>query len=137
MLSVPAIKDRDDREEADADDRIETDEPGSGEFVAHEDEVELLVAPDEVGVKDLVVRNDRHGHDRDEQNERENGAPVARGELWLWDRRNSGKARVVVTRSQIFLAREINADGEQHADPSRGKAVMPADFLSKRPDNER
>jgi hypothetical protein len=54
-----------------------------------------------------------------------------------WSRRNSGKARVVVTGSQIFLAREIDADGEQHADPSRGKAVMPADFLPERPDNER
>ena len=28
------------------------------------DEVELLVAPDQIGVEDLVVGDDRHRHDR-------------------------------------------------------------------------
>src|SRR3954465_5923416 len=55
MFSVPAIEDRDEREETDANDRVEGDEPGGRQGLAHEDEVELPVAPDEIGVKDLVI----------------------------------------------------------------------------------
>ncbi len=50
----PAIEERDEREEADADDRVERHEPRGGQLVAHEDEVELPIAPDEVGVENLM-----------------------------------------------------------------------------------
>ena len=59
MLSIPTVEDRDDRKEANADDGIKGDKPGGGQLYTKEDEVELLVAPDEVGVEDLLVGNDR------------------------------------------------------------------------------
>ena len=80
-LPIPTIKERDEREEADADNGVERDEPGGGQLFAKEDEVELLVAPDKVGVEDLVVRHDRDGEHRDEQDERNDRAPVASGEF--------------------------------------------------------
>src|SRR2546423_925620 len=73
-LPVPAIKDRDEREEGNADDGVERYEPGGRQFFAHENEVELLVAPDKIGVKDLVIRDDRdgkHGNEKDEAKRRE------------------------------------------------------------------
>ena len=70
-LAIPTVEEGDEREEADADDGIKGDEPGGGQLFAHEDEIELLVAPDEVGVEDLVVRHDRDGHHRDEKDQRE------------------------------------------------------------------
>src|SRR4051794_26247713 len=79
MFAVPAIKDRDEREEGDADDGVESDEPGGWQCLAPEYEIELLVPPDEVGIEDLVVRHDRDGEDWDEEDERDDGAPVAAG----------------------------------------------------------
>ena len=81
MLPIPTVKECDEREEADADDRIERDKPGRGQLFAQEDEIELLVAPDEIGVEDLIVRDDRDREHRDEEDERNDGAPVAPGEF--------------------------------------------------------
>lgn len=73
-FAVPAIEDRDERQEADADEGVEGDEPRGRQFFAHEDEIELLIAPDEIGVEDLVVRHDRDGEHRNEEDERDDGA---------------------------------------------------------------
>ena len=94
---------RDEREEADADDGVERDEPGGGQFFAHEDEVELLVAPDEVGVEDLVVRHNRDGQDRDEQDERDDGAPVAAGELRARRGRRAAAARASISSPRRYF----------------------------------
>ncbi len=76
-FAIPTVEEGDEREEADADDGIEGDEPRGGQLFAHEDEIELLVAPDEVGIEDLVVRHDRDGHHRDENDQGDDGTPVA------------------------------------------------------------
>jgi hypothetical protein len=49
--------------------------------VSHEVEIKLLVAPDEVGVEDLIVRHNRDRQHRDEEEERDDGAPIAPGEF--------------------------------------------------------
>src|SRR4051794_17368583 len=45
MLSVPAIEDRNQGEKADANDGVEGDEPRGRQRFAHEDQIELPVAP--------------------------------------------------------------------------------------------
>src|SRR5262245_59158728 len=134
MLPIPAVKKRDERKEADADDRVESDEPGGGQLFAQEDEVELLIAPDEVGVKDLIVRHNRDGEYRNEEEERNDSAPVASGEFRS-GRRCDG-ARLVFSGAKIFLAREVDGGGEEHADAGRGETVMPAVDFAKRADDE-
>ena len=39
--------------------------------------------------------------------------------------------------AQIFLAGEVDAGGEEHADAGRGEAVMPAIDFAERSDDER
>src|SRR5205085_3846295 len=137
MFAVPAVEDCDEREETDAHNRIEGDEPGGRQRFAHKDEIELPVAPDEVAVENLVVRNQGDSHDRDEKDQREYGRPHAFGQLPLGRILYGGETRVVVARPQIFLAPQINADGEKHTDAGGGEAVVPPDLFAKRSDDER
>ena len=95
----------------------------------------MLIAPDEVGVKDLIVRHNRNGEHRDEEDKRHDGAPVAPGEVRPGRGRDG--ARLVFSGAQIFLAREVDTRGEEHADAGRGETVMPAIDFAERADNER
>src|SRR3546814_4464349 len=108
MLAVPAVEEGDAGEEADADDRVEGHEPSGGKLGAHEGEVELLVAPDQVGVEDLVGGDDADGHHGNEQEEGDEGRPVAGLHPGGLDM--ALMLRLEMLLGQIFLAREI--DGE-------------------------
>ena len=71
-LEAPPFPEGGDRDEhREAEGGIERDQPARRHGVAHERQVELLVAPDEVGVEDLLVGQERDRHHRDQDAERE------------------------------------------------------------------
>ena len=77
-----------------------------------------------------MIANAMHWNEEDESEER---PPIARRQFRL--RRGkvpvalaAAAIRIVVGRPQIFLAAQIDDDGEQHPDAGRGETIMPADF---------
>src|SRR5262252_444597 len=94
----------------------------------------MLVAPDEIGVEDLLVGEERDSEDRDEDDEVKDAQPVLA-------RERLAKLGIVGGRRQ-FLARqvtpaeEIDDEPDDHYHACTPEAVMPADLLSERPRDE-
>ncbi len=75
----PEQRDRDEHREAQR--RVERDQPARRHGIVHEPQVEMLVSPDEVGVENLLVGQQRNGHHGDEDAEREHPRLVLATEI--------------------------------------------------------
>src|SRR5262249_18359035 len=132
-LSVPAIEDHHCRKEGYAGDRIECDEPGGRQFFAEENEVKLLVAPNQVGVKDLVVGHNGQRQHRNQQNQGSGYETLSAAERRTL--RAGGSADQILLW-QILLACNVNRKPDEHANTGGSESVMPANVLAEGADNE-
>ena len=123
------------RETTDGQDGIERDQPGRRHFLSEEDEVGGFLGPDEVGVEDLLIADDREREHRQKREQRDDSHFFAmsercfRGTFVFLD--NGGIGR------KIFSAEEINGQADQHADARGAEAPMPAINFAERAGDER
>ncbi len=99
-----------------------------------ENEVGVSLRPDEIGIKDLLIADNRDRKDREKRNERDNP------HFFLMSERNFRGTLTLPHNGRIARepapAPEIDRESDQHAHSGRAEAVVPAVDFAERAGDE-
>src|SRR5438045_2822765 len=81
LETPPLPKSGNSDEHREAHSRVEGDQPAAGQGRAHDTQVELLITPDEIGVENLLVGQQRDRHHRDQDTKSKDAESVSAIEI--------------------------------------------------------
>ncbi len=102
---------------------------------AKEGELQISIAPEQIGVADLLVSDRPNRQHRQQRDEHRDGLAFARRELWTLGLLAAPHDHLL--RRKMFSAKQVDHEPDQHADPGGPEAPVPSHLLGKAPGDDR